>query len=94
MTTDFTYRTFNPAPTGYERELADALFTIMGRSIHDPAAIATELNRTGPKPAHGGPWTETSFKAEMRRLGTWTNSIGAPLGEHTLPGAARRVEHD
>ena len=40
----FTYRTFNPSPTDYERALADALFTIMGQRVYDPSAIAAQLN--------------------------------------------------
>ena len=88
--TGFTYRTFNPAPPDYERELADALFTIMGQRIHAPTEIAAGLNRTGIKPAVGDAWTADRLKAEMQRLGTWTNCIGAPVGSHSHPGVSER----
>ena len=86
----FTYRTFNPSPSGYERELANALFVIMGQRIHDPSGIAVELNKTTVRPAGGAPWTDALLKSEMRRLGTWSNCIGGPVGSHTLPGASQR----
>ena len=91
VVSDYTYRTFNLDPSNHERELADALFAIMGRSTHDLAALVAELNRTGPAPQGGGTWSTDSFKAEMKRLGTWTNSIGASVGTHGVPGFSRRA---
>lgn len=86
----FTYRTFNPSPTDYERALADALFTIMGQRVYDPSAIAAQLNKTDLKPAHGDLWTGDILKSEMERLGSWSNCVGGPPGSHTLPGASQR----
>lgn len=83
---EFTYRTINLTPPAYERELAEALFGILGRSIHEPERIAAALNEAGFAPSGGGQWSAASFKAEMRRLGAWTNSVGAPLGGHGQPG--------
>lgn len=88
---EYVYRTFNLTPPEYERELSDALFSIMGRSVHDPDAIAAELNRTGPRPANGDSWSAELLKTEMKRLGAWTNCIGGPLGLHDIPGASRRT---
>ena len=88
---DYIYRTFNLTPPEYEREWSDALFSIMGRSVHDPDAIAVELNRTGPRPANGDSWNAELLKAEMKRLGAWTNCIGGPPGSHSVPGESRRT---
>ena len=88
---DYLYRTINLTPSDYERQLSDALFAIMGRSIHDPSGIASELNKTGPNPEKGERWTAELLKSEMRRLGTWTNSIGAPVGAHSAPGVSKRA---
>ena len=87
---EFTYRTFNQSPGDYERKLADALFSIMGKSVHDLAEIVVGLNHAGSTTADGSTWTQEGFKAEMRRLGTWTNCIGAPVGTHGLPGISGR----
>jgi hypothetical protein len=87
----YTYRTFNTTPSEYERDLADALFAIMGKSVHDLAGIVAGLNQAGPMPKDGGTWTSELFKAEMQRLGTWTNSIGAPVGAHGVPGVSWRT---
>ena len=86
----FTYRTFNPSPSDYERELANALFTIMGQRVYDPARIAAGLNQAGFKTARGDAWTGDFLKSEMQRLGTWSNCIGGPVGSHGLPGASER----
>ena len=88
---EYTYRTFNLHPSDYERELADALFEILGRSIHDLDGVVAELNRAAIKPKGGGDWTVEGFIAELRRLGTWSNSIGAPVGTHGVPGTSRRA---
>lgn len=91
----FTYRTINLSPPVYERELADTLFVILGRSIHEPEAIAAALNEAGFSPEGGGQWSAASFRQEMRRLGSWSNSVGAPVGTHGQPGLSLREEsHD
>lgn len=88
--TEFTYRTINLTPPAYERELAEALFGILGRSVHEPQAIAAALNESGFEPHGGGRWSADSFRAEMQRLGSWSNSVGAPVGAHGYPGASLR----
>ncbi len=87
----FTYRTFNQSPSDYERNLADALFSIMGKRVYDPARIADELNKAALKSPHGDAWTAEGLKAEMRRLGAWSNCVGGPVGAHALPGASTRT---
>lgn len=88
---EYTYRTFNMNPSEYDRELAEALFTIMGKSVHDLAGIVAGLNQAGPKPKGGGTWTSELFQAELQRLGTWANSIGAPVGAHGVPGVTGKT---
>jgi len=63
----------------------------MGTSIHDPDGIAAELNRRGPVHPDAVRWSSELLKAEVKRLGTWTNSTGAPVGTHSIPGASGRV---
>ena len=87
----FTYRTFDLNPPEYERQLADALFQVMGKSVHDLPGIVAALNNTGPAPMSGGAWTVESFKLEMKRLGTWTNCTGSPVGSHGVPGITGRA---
>ena len=88
---EFTYRTFNQSPTEYERKLADTLFAVMGKSAHDLADIVAGLNQAGFTPEDGDTWSIERFKAEMQRLGTWTNCTGAPVGTHDVPGITRRT---
>lgn len=88
---EFTFRTFNLSPSEYERALSDALFSIMSKRVYDPTALATELNQTVVKPLQGGVWTAEILKSEIRRLGTWSNCVGGPVGEHSVPGAAQRT---
>lgn len=49
--TEFTYRTISLTPPAYERELAEALFGILGSSVHEPEAIAAALNEAGFRPS-------------------------------------------
>jgi len=87
---EFTYRTINMAPPEYERLLAEALFGIMGRRVHDAEGIAAELNRTGPAPSGASAWTAELLKSQMARLGTWSNCVGGAAGSHGIPGMAQR----
>ena len=87
---EYTYRTFNLSPSDYERDLSNALFSILGKSVHDPEAIVAELNQVGPRPMSGLTWSRELLESEARRLGTWTNSIGGPVGTHSIPGVGRR----
>ncbi len=88
---EFTYRTIDMAPPEYERRLADALFEIMGRHIHDAQGIAAELNCTGPAPSGSPAWTAALLKSEMARLGGWSNCVGGAAGSHGIPGIAERT---
>ena len=88
---EFTYRTFDQSPPEYERKLADALFTIMGKSVHDLASIVAGLNQAGLTSEDGRVWSIALFEDEMRRRGTWNNCIGAALGTHSVPGISRRI---
>ena len=88
---EYTYRTFNPNPTEYERALADALFAIMGKSVHGLEGIVAGLNLAGHKPNGGETWTIELFKREMQRLGTWSHCIGAPVRAHGVPGVSVRT---
>lgn len=90
----YTYRTFIDTPADYERALADALFEIMGRHVHDPGDIVTELNKTGPVAPSGAPWTVDLFKSEVVRLGEYTNAIGASVGDHSANAVSERVVKD
>jgi hypothetical protein len=87
---EFTYRTISLTPPAYERELAEVLFGILGSSVHEPEAIAAALNEAGFMPSSGGQWSATAFMAEMQRLGSWTNSVGARVGAHGYPGLSLR----
>lgn len=91
MTERFTYRTYIEDADPYERTLADRLFDIMGRHVHDPAGIVAELNDGGPPLPGGGPWTVGSFKAEIERLGAYTNAIGCPVGGHDANPVSERI---
>lgn len=90
---EFTYRTFDPGAPVDERRLADALFQIMGGSVHELDDIVAALNRSGCPRVDSQPWTGENFAAELARLGKWTNCVGAPVGTHSQPGATRRI-HD
>ena len=78
----YTHRTVKLAPSEYERQLATAVFGILSRGTHDLPGIVAALNATAVRTADGQPWSETSFSAEMERLGAYPHSIGAPLGAH------------
>lgn len=90
----FTYRTTNTNPSDYERTLADALFDIMGGHVHDPDGISAALNARGLQPASAAEWTADLLKAEVERLGAYTNAVGAPVGSHDLPGMSERINDD
>ena len=78
----FTHRTVNQAQSEYDRDLSTTLFRILSRSIHDLPGIVNELNQSEVRPPDAVEWTEEKFTVEMKRLGAYPNSIGAPLGEH------------
>ena len=78
----FTHRTVNLAQSDYVQDLSATLFRILSQSIHDLPGIVNELNRSDIRPPDASEWTDKSFIGEMKRLGAYPNSIGAPLGEH------------
>lgn len=91
MTERFTYRTYIEDADPYERALADRLFDIMGRHVHDPAGIVAELNAHGPALPTGDAWTVDTFKAEIERLGAYTNAIGCTVGGHDANPVSERI---
>lgn len=56
-------------PTPYERKLAGAIEHVFGSGTHDLAGLVAGLNKLGVAAADGAPWTESTFTAEMKRLG-------------------------
>ena len=56
-------------PTPYEDLLGDAIERAYAAGIHELPALVAQLNRSGPMGPNGQPWTETSFPAEMAKLG-------------------------
>ena len=64
------WQTRAAAPTAAENALADALQTIFADDIFELPRIVERLNRAGLAEPDGAPaWTETSLRAELRRLG-------------------------
>jgi len=55
--------------TQFEDLLGDAVERAYAEGIHDLAGLVTYLNRTGPSAENGQPWTESSYRALMARLG-------------------------
>ena len=88
----YTYRSFIESPPAYERELADALYDIMGRHVHDPAHVVEELNSSGPQTPDGAPWTVELFISEIERLGAYTNAVGGPVGSHSRNATSERID--
>lgn len=76
------HRTLNVSASEYEKKLSGALFEILSRKTHDLAGIVAALNQSGVRPSSGQSWTQENFSAEMERLGTYPNSVGASVGEH------------
>ncbi|MFI6937788.1 recombinase-like helix-turn-helix domain-containing protein [Streptomyces sp. NPDC050418] len=56
-------------PTPYELKLARTLEEIFSTEGHDLADVIAGLNARQVATFDGSPWTEESFRAEMRRLG-------------------------
>jgi hypothetical protein len=56
-------------PTQFDNRLGDALEQIFARGIEELADVVRELNGAGSRDRAGAPWSEESFRAEMRRLG-------------------------
>ena len=78
----FIHRTLNVSPSDYERQLSGALLGILSRKIHDLPGIVAALNQSEVRSASGEAWTEAGFAAELERLGSYPNSVGASMGSH------------
>ena len=64
------WQTRGEAPSNYEAQLTDALENIFGRDIDELPEIVAALNEHKVLTPDGTPWTEDSFQAEFKRLGT------------------------
>ena len=58
------------AATPYEDLLGDSIERAFAAGVTELPALVAHLNATGPSSENGQPWTEASFQALMRRLGT------------------------
>jgi hypothetical protein len=56
-------------PSEFENRLGDALVQIFAKGVESLPDVVQELNRLVPDRS-GKPWTEESFQAEMKRLGS------------------------
>lgn len=56
-------------PTPYERKLAGAIEEVFGAGRHDLPGLVEGLNDMGVLGPGGEPWTEASFRDEMKLLG-------------------------
>jgi hypothetical protein len=65
----YTHRNKFANPGPYEQALTAALMEILGRGIHDLPGIVAALNAKDVRPAGASGWTESTFTAEMHRLG-------------------------
>ncbi len=73
-------------PGPYEAALCQTLMQILGRKVHDLPGIVAALNETNVRPEGQARWTETLFRAEIKRLGT--------IPEHqplTVPPSVARI---
>lgn len=60
----------HPEPfTPYEEKLAGSIQEIFGRGTHDLPGLVEGLNDMGLNAPDGLPWTQESFRDEMRRMG-------------------------
>ncbi len=63
------HQTRTHEPTQYEHKLAGVLGEIFAGVGHELSDVVRGLNERSVYPPDGQPWTEESFKAEMKRLG-------------------------
>ncbi|MEE4025017.1 recombinase-like helix-turn-helix domain-containing protein [Gordonia sp. PKS22-38] len=64
-----THQTHPEPITPYERKLAGSLTEIFSGGATTLDEVVDGLNTLGLHGPDGGPWTEQTFRAEMRRLG-------------------------
>ena len=63
------WQTRSAQPTEYENRLGDALEQVFASGAHELGEVIQGLKELKVLAPDGKPWTEESFKAEMRRLG-------------------------
>ncbi|MFF2650813.1 recombinase-like helix-turn-helix domain-containing protein [Streptomyces sp. NPDC058045] len=63
------HQTRTHEPTPYEIKLAGVLEEIYADVGHQLTDVVRGLNERHVYPPDGGPWTEESFTAEIKRLG-------------------------
>ncbi|MYY06253.1 MULTISPECIES: recombinase-like helix-turn-helix domain-containing protein [unclassified Streptomyces] len=56
-------------PTPYEKKLAAVIEEVFGGGAHDLPGLVAGLNARDVPAPDGSPWTEDTFRTEMRRLG-------------------------
>lgn len=54
--------------TSYEDLLGDAMERAFSQGIHDLSGLVAYLNKSGPLSSTGAPWTEDSYKKEIKEL--------------------------
>ncbi|WP_026927703.1 recombinase-like helix-turn-helix domain-containing protein [Granulicoccus phenolivorans] len=60
----------HPEPfSAYELKLSGSIMEVFGRGTHDLPGLIKGLNDLGLNAPDGTPWTEETFRDEMRRLG-------------------------
>jgi hypothetical protein len=55
-------------PTQFENRLGDALEQVFAKGIEPLSEVVAELNKSASRDRAGNPWTEETFRAEMKRL--------------------------
>jgi len=64
-----THQTRRSEPTAYENLLGDSIERAFAQGIHELAGMVAYLNQAGPSGPNGQPWTESSYRKEIARLG-------------------------
>jgi hypothetical protein len=66
---NIVWQTRTREPTDYENRLGDALEQVFAGGATALGEVVEGLNQLGFPGPDGRAWTETSFQAEMKRLG-------------------------
>ena len=69
MVDNLVHQTRSSSPTEYENQLGQNLMEIFESGAEQLPEIIQKLNERGVKSPAGEPWTEESFKIEIKRLG-------------------------
>lgn len=64
-----THQTRTREPSAYEYKLAQVLEEVFGQVGHELSDVVRGLNDRSVRAPDGAPWTEESFRTEMKRLG-------------------------